>query len=81
MTGQLANIYARRERVPLKREGYERVVFDSIMIDLSKFITLEKVCGLSPLTSHLLIGCCHLELLPCKGSDGRKHEKYQFPIG
>ena len=38
MTKQQANAYARRELALLKKEGYEKVVYNSMMIDLSKFI-------------------------------------------
>ena len=38
MTKQQANAYARRELAFLKKEGYEKVVYNSMMIDLSKFI-------------------------------------------
>lgn len=38
MTKQQANICARRELALLKKEGYEKVVYNSVMIDLSKFI-------------------------------------------
>ena len=33
-----ADAYARRELALLKKEGYEKVVYNSMMIDLSKFI-------------------------------------------
>lgn len=38
MTKQQANAYARRELAFLKKEGYEKDVYNSMMIDLSKFI-------------------------------------------
>ena len=38
MTKQQANAYTRRELALLKKEGYEKVVYNSMMIDLSKFI-------------------------------------------
>lgn len=38
MTKQQANAYARRELAFLKKEEYEKVVYNSMMIDLSKFI-------------------------------------------
>lgn len=37
-TKQQADAYARRELAFFKKEGYEKVVYNSMMIDLSKFI-------------------------------------------
>lgn len=38
MTKQQVNICTRRELALLKKEGYEKVVYNSVIIDLSKFI-------------------------------------------
>lgn len=38
MTRQQANSYARRELAALKKEGYDKVVYNSMITDLSKAI-------------------------------------------